>query len=167
VNWQAIGAIGEIAGALAVFASLVYLALQIRQNTRAIRGSAERETISLINNALQPIPQSLENSKLHSRGIFQFKELAPAEQVQFHHTISATFIAYESALYQHKAGLIGDEIYTRILNNLKGWFRFPGIVDWWEMWGDAYSDDFKELVDARIRPETEVVDWKSYQQQSE
>ena len=55
MNWEAIGAIGEVAGAVAVFASLVYLALQIRQNTRAIRGSAEREMVSLQQSALQPV----------------------------------------------------------------------------------------------------------------
>ena len=33
MNWDAIGAIGEIIGALAVFLTLVYLATQIRQNT--------------------------------------------------------------------------------------------------------------------------------------
>ena len=33
MNWEAIGAVGEIIGAVAVFATLVYLALQIRQNT--------------------------------------------------------------------------------------------------------------------------------------
>lgn len=33
MNWEAIGAVGEIVGAGAVFATLVYLALQIRQNT--------------------------------------------------------------------------------------------------------------------------------------
>ncbi len=54
MNWDAIGALGEIAGAVAVFASLVYLALQMRQNTRAIRGRAEQETVSLQQSALQP-----------------------------------------------------------------------------------------------------------------
>ena len=33
MNWDALGAIGELAGATAVFASLVYLALQIRLRT--------------------------------------------------------------------------------------------------------------------------------------
>jgi hypothetical protein len=40
MDWNAIGAIGEIIGALAVFLTLVYLALQIRQNTKAIQASA-------------------------------------------------------------------------------------------------------------------------------
>jgi hypothetical protein len=36
VNWDAIGAVAEVIGALAVLITLIYLALQIRQNTRAI-----------------------------------------------------------------------------------------------------------------------------------
>lgn len=37
MNWQAIGAVGEILGAVAVLVTLVYLAFQIRQNTLTSR----------------------------------------------------------------------------------------------------------------------------------
>ena len=37
MNWEAIGALSEFVGAIAVVITLVYLAIQIRQNTRAIR----------------------------------------------------------------------------------------------------------------------------------
>ena len=40
MNWDAIGAIGEVVGALAVFITLGYLAVQIRQNTKAVRATA-------------------------------------------------------------------------------------------------------------------------------
>jgi hypothetical protein len=36
MNWDAIGAMGEILGALAVLVTLIYLAVQIRQNTSAV-----------------------------------------------------------------------------------------------------------------------------------
>ena len=36
MNWEAIGATGEVVGAVAVFATLVYLAIQIRQNTASL-----------------------------------------------------------------------------------------------------------------------------------
>lgn len=42
MNWEAIGAIGEIAGATAVIVSLIYVALQILANTRAMRFEAMR-----------------------------------------------------------------------------------------------------------------------------
>ena len=43
VNWDAIGAVGEILGALAVFASLMYLAAQIRDRNKQARASAFQE----------------------------------------------------------------------------------------------------------------------------
>ena len=36
MNWEAIGAIGEVAGAIGVIVTLIYLAAQIRQSSRAI-----------------------------------------------------------------------------------------------------------------------------------
>ena len=36
INWEAIGAVGEIAGAIAVIATIFYLSLQIRQNSRSL-----------------------------------------------------------------------------------------------------------------------------------
>ena len=44
VNWEAIGAVGEMLGALGVIVTLIYLATQIRQNTGAVR-SQTRATI--------------------------------------------------------------------------------------------------------------------------
>jgi len=40
MNWEAIGAIGEVGGAVAVIATVIYLARQIRQNTSALRSTA-------------------------------------------------------------------------------------------------------------------------------
>ena len=37
MNWEAAGAIGEILGSIAVFITLIYLAIQVQQNTRHVR----------------------------------------------------------------------------------------------------------------------------------
>ena len=43
MNWDAIGAVGEIVGALAVVVSLVYLAVQIRSQNKESRMAAMHE----------------------------------------------------------------------------------------------------------------------------
>ena len=48
MNWDAIGAIGETVGALAVFLTLIYLAIQIRQNTKAVKAAAIDSTNSQV-----------------------------------------------------------------------------------------------------------------------
>lgn len=45
MNWEAIAAVGELAGAVAVVVSLLYLARQISQNTRAMRRTAAHEAV--------------------------------------------------------------------------------------------------------------------------
>ena len=40
MNWQAIGAVGEIGGAVGVILTLIYLAGQLRQNTNALRSAS-------------------------------------------------------------------------------------------------------------------------------
>ena len=39
MNWDAIGAVGEFIGAILVGATLIYLAFQLRQNTKALTSS--------------------------------------------------------------------------------------------------------------------------------
>ncbi len=53
MNWDAVGAIGEVIGAAGVVVTLVYLALQIRRNSIAtcseVRQSLAEQQIQLIN----------------------------------------------------------------------------------------------------------------------
>ena len=49
MNWEAIGAVGEILGAIGVIVTLGYLAVQIRQNTASNRQAAARSTVDAIN----------------------------------------------------------------------------------------------------------------------
>ena len=46
MNWEAVGAVAELLGALGVIASLIYLATQVRQNSRLLRASAIQSAAS-------------------------------------------------------------------------------------------------------------------------
>lgn len=48
MNWDAISAIGEIIGAVAVVVSLIYLGIQIQQNTRQVSISIKAAELSVI-----------------------------------------------------------------------------------------------------------------------
>jgi hypothetical protein len=55
VNWEAISAIGQIVGALAVVISLIYLAREIRSNARATRRAAMRSLLEAFNRLTQQL----------------------------------------------------------------------------------------------------------------
>ena len=65
MNWEAIGAIGEIVGAAAVFLTLIYLALQIRQNTSSVRLAAVDAAITHVSNVRQGIFADAEVTEIY------------------------------------------------------------------------------------------------------
>ena len=64
IDWNAIGAIGEIGGAIAVVVTLVFLARQVKDASRQFTLASAAEANDLYSNAWWPIYQSPENLKL-------------------------------------------------------------------------------------------------------
>ena len=69
MSWEAAGAIGEIIGALAVLASLLYLALQVRAFTKSTRGESERELMSVWDDAIFTAFQDPQSAGIRRRAI--------------------------------------------------------------------------------------------------
>jgi len=65
VNWEAISAIGQIVGALAVVISLIYLAREIRSNAR----SARMASVGTLNRWLGQLATHPHLAEVWSRGI--------------------------------------------------------------------------------------------------
>jgi hypothetical protein len=68
LNWDAIGAIGEVIGAVAVFVTLAYLAVQIRQNTHSVSTSIYESAMSGFNDVNRLICENAELSSIFRRG---------------------------------------------------------------------------------------------------
>ena len=49
MNWEAIGAMGEILGAIAVLSTLVYLAIQVRRSNELARFTSSRDILNQYN----------------------------------------------------------------------------------------------------------------------
>ena len=80
MNWDALGAIGELVGAIAVVVTLAYLAFQIRQNNNLASGAAQRELMSGFQENLDRVRS---DTKLFARGLRDFENLSNAEKTEF------------------------------------------------------------------------------------
>ncbi len=83
MNWEAAGAIGEIIGALAVFLTLIYLALQIRQNTKAVQASAVDASISKVTSVRQSMYESAEIAGIYVAGLANPDDLDELSRTRF------------------------------------------------------------------------------------
>ncbi len=83
MNWDAAGAIGEIIGALAVFLTLIYLALQIRQNTKAVQASAIDASISKVTSVRQSMYENAEVAAIYVKGLANPDDLNEESRTRF------------------------------------------------------------------------------------
>ena len=78
MNWEAIGALGEVIGGLVVIGSLIYLAIEIRQNTNLARASAQRDIHATFNNIVYHWNNDAE---IVRKAMLDFASLSKTEQL--------------------------------------------------------------------------------------
>ena len=166
MDWNAIGAVGEILGAIAVCLSLLYLAAQTRQSNRLGLGASERE----LHGAYQAINEfRVSNAVVWRKGLNDFYALSDEDK-----TLCSVLFANEVnnldlLIKLRKKGLVTDQ-------DLDTWGRWcaslilcPGCADWWETIGRPmlldesrhYLDDILNDEENRPAPAIETVSWWS------
>ena len=83
MNWDAIGAVGELLGASAVLVTLIYLAVQIRQNTSAVATATYESTMTGFNDINIVVAGNPALASVLDRGCQNPDALNSEEIVQF------------------------------------------------------------------------------------
>ena len=72
MNWDALGAIGEIVGAVAVIATLLYLAIQIREARLLTKSTSLQNAVSSFNELNVVMGSDPKTVDLITRGVYDF-----------------------------------------------------------------------------------------------
>ncbi len=131
MNWEAIGAIGEVLGAAGVIASLVYLAVQIRQNTRSTRRASARQTGEMNAVALRPFADYSELFTGDFMGLDQLADLDPSQRTRFDMIFAMWMQAIEQTFAGVREGQLESEYAVPYREYLRVLFSCPGGLQWW------------------------------------
>lgn len=155
MNWEAIGALGEVGGAIGVVVTLGYLAAQVRHNSanlrhnsEAVRGATELENARLAaewNSEVARDPELVALFLVANSG-----EMTEAQRLRFHFVLGSLFYRFEGLYRQKERGLLADELWEAwdqvILNHL----GFAEVRDWWVNGMHPVSAPFRAHVDRLI-----------------
>ena len=154
MDWDAIGAIAELLGAVGVIASLVYLGTQIRhsrdqmsQNTRALRATAHHQFTQSFHEAVMEALTIPDMRRVARLGMADFDQLNEEDEFQFNLWINGVMHRYDDALYQRSMGMLDEDRWQLLLRDLQAFFRMPGIAQWWRTNQSNLSPEFVALVD--------------------
>jgi hypothetical protein len=83
MDWDAVAAIGEAVGALAVVISVIYLALLVRENTRTSIENMVQDTVKEFSRVEQAIATAPDLASIVAKGNEGIENLAPDQKFRF------------------------------------------------------------------------------------
>ena len=151
MNWDAVGAVGEIVGALAVFITLVYLARQIQQNTRAVNSAALDSTINTISIARQSIYENDDVARVYLKGTASPDELDDLERLKFRLLIHNMLLSQSNIFSQTKLSELPVSEWQAQSTVIQRVVGSPGGAWFWGEFAHEFDAEFRAEVDRIVK----------------
>jgi hypothetical protein len=111
MNWDAIAAIAEVAGALAVLITLGYLAIQTRDNVKVMRSKAVWDAQMSFVEVNEILADRGEVADVVYKALSDSNSLREREKYQIHRFFRGWFQRMEAQFALYKSGILDEEIW--------------------------------------------------------
>ncbi len=161
MNWDAIGAVGELIGGLAVIATLIYLAAQIRQNTAMITAQTVQASVDATQRTLL---FRAEHGELRAilRKAREDETLTRDEFEVLATYLQAAFMNFQARLQHNVRGVFDASVNESYEHILRDYLEQPYVQRWWSfaraLYGEAFRAHCDEII-ATAAAEPPVINW--------
>ncbi len=151
INLESLAQLGEVIGAAAVVASLLYLAVQVRQGTRAQRTENYARALERVSAMQSVLSQDSEISRIFARGVQDTSKLTPLDKIRFTWSLYEAFDAFEFMFHTYETDQMPDEVWHRWSLTVAWWLSFPGVQSWWHNRPVQFTASFTKFVEDVLR----------------
>jgi hypothetical protein len=150
MNWEMLAAIGQLAAGIGLIPSLIYLAVQIREQNKERRRAAINVLTGQWSELVKSVTDSSEFAYIYLRGLQRFDDLNPAEKIRFA-AFSATFFKNFEAMYHYQLdGTLKGSLWRVIERVMTDLVSYPGTQTWWSVRRHWHTEEFAAVVDRII-----------------
>jgi len=146
VSWEAIGAIGEVVGAIGVIATLGYLAVQIRQNTASVRASTLQDMSEAAAGWHDLLASNDDLAGIFVKGTGDLETLTPGERLRFNFAMMAFLRRVESFRRQESRNRVSLADWGGIRASCLSVMSQPGSRLWWAEHSGRFNPDFVDWL---------------------
>ncbi len=147
MNWDAVGAIGEVVAASLVVLTLIYLAVQTRQSARATHAAtmqSSNDTFVNINLAIVADDELLKTVA----GFVEPQSLE--DKAKYHIIMLSTYRARETMYILADAGSTDSRSWERLKPQIRANLKNDYARAWWQKNSDAFTQEFAAYVDSEV-----------------
>jgi len=147
MNWDAIGATGEIMGAVVVVATLFYLAAQIKQNNQSNLMVAAGRLGDTTDAWMRQLVQDAELHDLYHKGLRDYEALEERERRRFNMLIFQFLKSIESAWAQKDLGVLNTDQWYGYEVSIRDIVGSSGGLIVLEKVKRSFSQNFNTMID--------------------
>ncbi|TXS90188.1 hypothetical protein FV139_18155 [Parahaliea maris] len=143
MDWEAIGAIAEVFGAVAVIATLAYLGVQVRQSNRLIDSSLAESHANAANEIARLLASDSTAATIFWEGLETDRENIAIEDLR---RFDPMIMLFTMSAYQAHRQNDNDALMRA------DWIlQFLGFKQWWRQYRNTYNQEFQNYIDSRLR----------------
>jgi hypothetical protein len=150
MNWEMLAALGQLAAVFVGIPSLIYLAVQIREQTNERRQSAVNVLTAQWGELACALHDSAEFSAIYLRGVQSFAQLDPVSKLRFSSFFNHFFNLFEAMYFCYCDGILTASAWGKIERTISDLIAYPGLQQWWKERRHWHTEEFGRVVDAII-----------------
>ena len=144
---QLLGNYGEFVGAIAVVATLAYLATQIRQSNQDSSRESYTHWMSELNSVLLEPQRAPDFMELFQQANRDWNSISSRDQGVVSATYSQILITCEAVFMLRRRGQIDPELTTLMETTVETFLQIPGVATWWSIVKPIYDLSFTDYID--------------------
>ena len=162
MNWEMLSAIGQAVAAIGVIPSLIYLAVQIREQNKERRRAGINILTAQWSDLVKTGQESRDFAEFFLRGIRSFDGLDAPDKLRF----SAFFTRYarncEGMFIYYRDGALEKALWDEVERTMIDYFAYTGVIEWWATRKHWLTDEFRAVVEAIIAKNPEAKMYATY-----
>jgi len=162
MNWEMLAAIGQLAAVVVGIPSLIYLAVQIREQTKERRQSAVNTLTVQWGDLTKALHDSAEFSAIYLRAVQSFDDLDAVSKLRFSAFQNRFFKNFEGMYFSHRDGILTEPLWGEIERTMADFLAYPGVRQWWETRRHWHTEEFGRVVDGLIAQGHEPKAYSTY-----
>src|SRR6201995_4675899 len=157
-----LSALGQLVAAFGVIPSLIYLAVQIREQNKERRRAGINILTAQWSELVKSAQESREFAVLFLQGVRSFRDLDAPDKLSF----SAFFTRYtrncESMFIYYRDGALEKALWDEVQRTMMDYFAYPGVREWWATRKHWLTDEFRAVVETIIAKNPEAKMYAAY-----
>ena len=155
-------AIGQLAAVFIGVPSIIYFAIQLREQNRERRQAAVNALTVQWGELTKTLHENAEFTALYLRGVQSFHDLDAVSKLRFSAYQNRFFKNFEGMYYSRREGILTSELWDEIDRTMSDFLAYDGVRQWWKTRKHWHTEAFVRVVDAIIAKGEKPTAYSTY-----